>query len=109
RELGPVSRQRHLELGEATRGLDLVVAIGEEAAALAEANPAARHVPSWREAAGLLDLVPPGATVLVKGSRSLELERLVEALAERFGPEAGAGDEAGEASGGAAARDGGRR
>ena len=98
RELGPVSRQRHLELGEATRGLDLVVAIGEEAAALAEANPAARHVPSWREAAGLLDLVPPGATVLVKGSRSLELERLVEALAERFGP---AQDEPAAPAGGA--------
>lgn len=109
RELGEVSRPRHLELGAATRDLDLVVAIGEEAAALAEANPRARHVPTWREAAGLLDLVPPGATVLVKGSRSLELENLVAALTERFGPEAGAGDEAGEASGGAAARDGGRR
>src|SRR5690606_8277709 len=35
RELGDVSRQRHLELGGATRDLDLVVAIGQEAAAVA--------------------------------------------------------------------------
>ncbi len=88
RELGEVSRRRHLELGAATRGLDLVVAIGEEAAAVAEANPRARHVPDWRAAVGLLGLVPPGATVLVKGSRSLALENLVAALEERFGPAA---------------------
>ncbi len=87
RELGEVSRQRHLELGEATRGLDLVVAIGPEAAAVAEANPAAHLAVDWHSAAGLLGLVPPGATVLVKGSRSLGLERLVAAIEERFGDE----------------------
>lgn len=80
RELGGVSRQRHLELGEATLDLDLVVAIGEEAAAIVEANPAARHVRTWREAAELTHLVPRTGTVLVKGSRSLELENLVAAL-----------------------------
>ncbi len=86
RELGDVSRQRHLELGGATRDLDLVVAIGQEAAAVAAANPAARHVLTWREAVELIDLVPAGATVLVKGSRSLELENLVAALQERYAP-----------------------
>lgn len=86
RELGDVSRQRHLELGQATRGLDLVVTVGEASAVVAEANPAAKHVPSWRDAVDLLDSVPRGATVLVKGSRSLELENLVAAFEERFGP-----------------------
>ena len=85
RELGAVSRQRHLELGEATRGLDLVVAIGEEAAAMTESNPESRHVATWREAVPLLDLLPNGAAVLVKGSRSLELENLVAAITDRFG------------------------
>ncbi len=86
RELGEVSRARHLELGEATKDLDLVVAIGEEAAAIASANPAARHVPTWREAADLVDLVPRTGTVLVKGSRSLELENLVAALERALAP-----------------------
>lgn len=104
RELGDVSRRRHLELGAATRGLDLVVAIGPEAAAVAEANGSARHVPSWAEAADLLDLVPPGATVLVKGSRSLGLERLVAAIASRWGEAAPA-----EAPGHGAAAAGGER
>ena len=36
------------------------------------------------EATRLLDLVHGGATVLVKGSRSLELENLVAAIEERF-------------------------
>lgn len=84
RELGDVSLERHLELGEASKELDVVVAIGEEARAVAEANPKARHVPDWHEATGLLDLVPSGATVLVKGSRSLELENLVAAIEKRF-------------------------
>lgn len=89
RELGDVSRQRHLELGEATRELDLVVAIGEESRAIAEANPDAKHVAAWPEAVELLELVPAGATVLVKGSRSLELENLVAAMTKRFVPERG--------------------
>ena len=83
RELGAVSRERHLELGAATNDLDLVIAVGEEAAALAESNPRALWAPDAQAALALLDRVPRGATVLVKGSRSLGLERVVTALEAR--------------------------
>ena len=85
RELGSVSRQRHRELGAATTGLDMVVAIGEAAAAIRDANPAALLARDAVDAGKYIDQIPPGATVLVKGSRSLELERLVDALLARLG------------------------
>lgn len=80
RELGAVSRRRHLELGTATADLALVIAVGQEAAAITETNPAALRAGDAAEARTLLDRIPAGATVLVKGSRSLGLERLVAAL-----------------------------
>lgn len=86
-ELGELSRDAHRALGERTRDLDLVVAVGPESRAVLAGNPAALHRP---DAAGALDLVhdlPEGATVLVKGSRGMRMERLVEALVARFGPE----------------------
>src|SRR5690606_7132402 len=85
RELGSVSRQRHRELGAATTGLDMVVAIGEAAAAIRDANPAALLARDAVDAGKYIDQIPPGATVLVKGSRSLGLERLVDALLARLG------------------------
>lgn len=88
-ELGAVSRQRHRELGAATTGLDLVVAIGSAAAAIRDTNPAARLAIDARDAEQYLDEIPIGATVLVKGSRSMFLERLVDALLIRFGGDRG--------------------
>ncbi len=85
RELGAVSAQRHRELGAATTGLDMVIAIGPAAAAIRDTNPAARLAADATDAERYLDDVPSGATVLVKGSRSLLLERLVDAMLERFG------------------------
>ena len=85
RELGDVSEQRHRELGAATTGLDMVVAIGPAAAAIRETNPAALLATDAGDAGRYLDQVPAGATVLVKGSRSLMLERLVDALLARLG------------------------
>lgn len=85
RELGDVSRQRHRELGAATTDLDMVVAIGPAAAAIRDANPSALLAADAADASRYLDRIPAGATVLVKGSRSLELERLVDALLTRFG------------------------
>ena len=84
-ELGAVSRQRHRELGAATTGLDLVVAIGSAATAIADTNPAAKLASDADDASRYLDDIPVGATVLVKGSRSMRLERLVDALLARFG------------------------
>lgn len=85
RELGEVSRQRHRELGSATSDLDMVVAIGEAAASLRDANPTALLATDALDAQRFIDQIPPGATVLVKGSRSLGLERLVDALLARLG------------------------
>lgn len=85
RELGAVSEQRHLELGAATTGLDLVVAIGAAAAAMRRSNPLVLLASDAEDAVKYLDKLPPAATVLVKGSRSLELERLVGHLKSRFG------------------------
>lgn len=83
RELGHLSEQRHLELGSATVGLDTVIAIGAEAAAMARTNPKVLATPDAAGAISLIDQIPRGATVLVKGSRSLGLERVVAALSER--------------------------
>jgi len=95
RELGDLSRQRHRELGAATTDLDMVVAIGPAAAAIREANPAALLATDAVDAARYIDKIPTGATVLVKGSRSLLLERLVDALLARLGsPRSGATDRA---------------
>lgn len=87
-ELGGLERESHLRAGELTVGLDLVVAIGPASTALVEANPAALHAPDALAAADRLADVPAGATVLVKGSRSMGMERLVAAIRARA--EAGA-------------------
>lgn len=80
RELGALSRRRHLELGAATVDLDMVIAVGDEAAVMAETNPSVVVVADVQAAIELLDRIPSGATVLVKGSRSIGLERVVTAL-----------------------------
>lgn len=83
RELGSLDRESHLRAGEATLGLDLVVAVGPSSAALQETNPAAVHVPDAAAACALLERVPRGATLLVKGSRSVGMERVAEAARAR--------------------------
>lgn len=80
RELGSVSRQRHAELGAATRGLDMVVAVCEDAKPILEGNPQAEFAADLSEAAALLGAIPAGATVLFKASRSVGMEWLVEQL-----------------------------
>ncbi len=82
RELGTLERESHLRAGELTRGLDLVVAVGPASAALLETNPEAVHAADALAAVDLLARVPSGATVLVKGSRSMCMERLAAALRE---------------------------
>jgi len=91
RELGPDSAAGHARIGELVGqlGIDILVAVGtEHAQTLAEAaqraNPAlaVETVADGHAAAGLIrDRLTPGDIVLVKASRSLELEALATALA----------------------------
>jgi UDP-N-acetylmuramoyl-tripeptide--D-alanyl-D-alanine ligase len=79
-ELGPGAATMHRELAERARGLDLVVGIGDMARLYLDGTG---HGVAWFEdvdaaAAGLPALLQPGDVVLLKASRSVGLERLVE-------------------------------
>lgn len=88
-ELGAREAEEHRIMGTATQGLDLVVGVGRASALMRETNPAALWAHDALAAAAFLDRVPDGATVLVKGSRGVGLERLIAKLEERL--QAGAG------------------
>ncbi|MEJ2357825.1 MAG: Mur ligase family protein, partial [Deinococcales bacterium] len=76
-ELGEASAAHHHALGAATRDLDVVVAVGPEAAAIAAANPSAHHALDPEAAEALLAELPEHGTVLFKASRGMHLERLL--------------------------------
>lgn len=76
-ELGPAAPRYHDEIAEAARDVDVVIAVGE----LARRYRPDEWAPSAAEAATLaLTLVRPGDAILVKGSRSVGLEVVAEAL-----------------------------
>ena len=79
-ELGAQSGELHRELGAATRGLDLVLAVGSHARCLTDGNPEVIHRESVEELLPLLDRLPGEGTILVKASRGMRLERIVERL-----------------------------
>jgi len=90
-ELGPTEAQLHADVGRwcAELRLDAVVAFGPRSAATAEAAAAAglsaTHTEDDIDAAvaavhAAMDGAPAGA-VLVKGSRGMRLERVVDRLA----------------------------
>lgn len=88
RELGEESARGHREVGEtaAELGVDQLIAIGDMAAAIAEAarNAGLQNISiarSTSEAAELLgEIAVSGDLVLVKGSRSVRTERVIEAF-----------------------------
>jgi UDP-N-acetylmuramoyl-tripeptide--D-alanyl-D-alanine ligase len=97
RELGDAAQRLHRHLGDqvvSLCGADWLVACGEHAAQIVEGARAAgmpqsraRAVADAREALEQLeDLVAAGDVVLVKGSQSPPVRRLVEALRERTAP-----------------------
>jgi UDP-N-acetylmuramoyl-tripeptide--D-alanyl-D-alanine ligase len=85
-ELGPQSEHFHREIAAhaAETGVELLVTVGELARAYAAGYPATiEHVNDPEEAARIVrERSAPGDTVLVKGSRSVGLERIGEVLLE---------------------------
>jgi UDP-N-acetylmuramoyl-tripeptide--D-alanyl-D-alanine ligase len=78
-ELGPDAPRYHEEIGRAAGTVGLVIGVGE----LARAYEPDAWAPTAAEAVALArELVRPGDAVLVKGSRSVGLEVVAEALAE---------------------------
>ena len=84
-ELGPDGASLHAQAGcDARRhGVERLLAVGELSAEAARTFGAgATHFPDRAALVDLLrDELPDGATVLVKGSRSMAMERVVEAVA----------------------------
>ncbi|MDP9004007.1 MAG: UDP-N-acetylmuramoyl-tripeptide--D-alanyl-D-alanine ligase [Verrucomicrobiota bacterium] len=89
-ELGNESERGHREVGEeaAALGVDELIAVGAIGAGIARAAEKAglqksRAVASHEEAAELLaENVSPGDLILVKGSRSARMERVLEVFAK---------------------------
>jgi UDP-N-acetylmuramoyl-tripeptide--D-alanyl-D-alanine ligase len=107
RELGPASAQLHREGGEfagRTGKIDFVVGVQGDALQIVEGAIAAgvprdhtKFFATPENAAEFLaSFVKPGDLLLVKGSRSVKMERIVEAMLGRFAPvDAGRKPEAG--------------
>jgi UDP-N-acetylmuramoyl-tripeptide--D-alanyl-D-alanine ligase len=94
-ELGEESERGHREVGEtaAELNVDELIAVGPSGAAIAHAAEKAglensKAVDSPEKAAELLgENAVPGDLILVKGSRTARMERVLEAFAKRRAPE----------------------
>jgi UDP-N-acetylmuramoyl-tripeptide--D-alanyl-D-alanine ligase len=84
-ELGPSSRKLHAEMGEAASalGVQRLFAIGEQTTATVDAFGTGATLFSDHDAlvAALGARLHPGVACLVKGSRSMSMERVVQAIA----------------------------
>jgi UDP-N-acetylmuramoyl-tripeptide--D-alanyl-D-alanine ligase len=95
-ELGPTGAALHREVGRRVAGkLDVLAAVGPLASSFldgareSETRPSELVAfPDATAAAASVDLVRPGDSVLVKGSRGVRLEAVVDALAARLGEDA---------------------
>jgi UDP-N-acetylmuramoyl-tripeptide--D-alanyl-D-alanine ligase len=105
-ELGPGAPRLHREIGEhaAGAGVALLVTVGPLAARMAAGFPGETRAAADAGEAGELvaRLVREGDTVLVKGSRGVGLERVVERLRERRAGGGAPGGGAAAAPGGGA-------
>lgn len=85
-ELGEEARTLHAELGAfaKTHGVQQLLCLGQQSAAAAEAfGEGAEHFSSHAALiAALRPRLRPGVNCLIKGSRSMTMERIVEGLLE---------------------------
>jgi len=83
-ELGPQAAELHAEVGAFARasGIDRLLTLGELSAQAALAFGAgARHFPRIEELLAEIEhALAPGVTVLVKGSRFMQMERIVRSF-----------------------------
>ncbi|HDK37446.1 MAG TPA: UDP-N-acetylmuramoyl-tripeptide--D-alanyl-D-alanine ligase, partial [Thiolapillus brandeum] len=107
-ELGKAGPELAGQVGRdiASRGIDMVIGIGQLGSALAESagqsGATIAHQFTDRDVDGreVAELIAPGDVVLIKASRGVGLERLVDHLRKRFGmdggdvPDASGGDSA---------------
>ncbi|WP_425324393.1 glutamate ligase domain-containing protein, partial [Methylobacterium frigidaeris] len=90
-ELGAEAPRLHRELADAVEehGIDLVFTAGPLMQELFEALPTARRAGARAASAELVDpvleVLRPGDAVMVKGSNSTRMGRIVEALKARYG------------------------
>jgi UDP-N-acetylmuramoyl-tripeptide--D-alanyl-D-alanine ligase len=96
-ELGPISEAEHREMGRAVAasGAAEFIGLGRWSRTAVEAAREAglgesHHAETFEDTvAHLLKRLAPGDAVLVKGSRGMRMERVVDALLARFGGEDG--------------------
>lgn len=92
-ELGHLRGALHREAGKraGAAGVHLLVAVGTESRATAEVARRSgvpevhHHGNSSKAAEEICDLVKEGDLIVIKGSRSMHMERVVQALTGRFG------------------------
>jgi UDP-N-acetylmuramoyl-tripeptide--D-alanyl-D-alanine ligase len=88
-ELGETAPQLHAEVGEAARelGVDVMLTLGDNSRHAAQAfGPQARHFDEIEPLLAYLDsALPATASVLVKGSRFMRMERIVDHLVGKKG------------------------
>ncbi len=90
-ELGAYSREAHEQLGRevAVAGIQSLITVGEEARAIRTGAPAIRPYVHVRTAADVIGKLKPwlstgGDLIVVKGSRGIGLEKVVDDLKQRF-------------------------